>query len=118
MRRPTMEGPFERREDGPWWARVTLWVLTRYGLPTVLAIAMAGLLIWFSVGDVKAIRSDVSGTRSEVAASRSALQQHNDQMLNDARSTRELHEMEIRILQAMCYNAAKSDAARTACSGK
>lgn len=105
-----LAGPFERREDGPWWVRLTLWVIVKYGLLTVAVVALGSLFVYLSVGDVKAIRVDVAGTRID-------LQQHNTKMTTDAETTREQLEKLIRINQAMCYNAAKSDAARNACAG-
>lgn len=109
--------PMERREDGPWWVRVTLWVLVKYGLPTVAAIGLSALFVYLAVGDVAAIRANVAGTRQDVSGARADLQQHNTQMTADAATTREQLEKLIRINQAMCYNAARSDAARNACAG-
>lgn len=105
-----LTGPFERREDGPWWARVMLWFLMHYGLPTLAAVALAVLFVYLSVGDVKAIRMEVAGTKA-------ALTSHNQQMVTDAATLRGLQETQLRVLQAMCYNAAKSDAARNSCAG-
>lgn len=107
---PLSDRPFERREDGPWFARVILWALVKYGLPTVAAVCLAALFVYLAVGDVKAIRLDVAGTRTD-------LQQHNGQMTTDAATMSEKLDKLIRVTQASCYNAAKSDAARNACAG-
>ena len=114
MTLPTMSpltGPFERREDGPWWARVTLWFLMHYGLPTLVAVALALLFVYLSVGDVKAIRLEVVGTKQ-------ALTTHNIQMVNDASVAKDLAEKQLRVMQAMCYNSAKDAAERGACAGR
>lgn len=107
---PTLTGPFERREDGPWWARVMLWFLMHYGMPSLIAVLLGGLFIYMAMGDVQAIRKDVNETKT-------AQRTHNEQMVKDSATMQSQMEVQLRVLQAMCYNAAKSDAARNACAG-
>ena len=102
----------------PWYWRAGAWALDRFGFPMIVALALGGLFIWLSVGDVKAIRADVTDTKQSVQHADETLRQHNQQMVDDAKALRDEVDAEIRILQAMCYNAAKSDAARLACAGK
>lgn len=109
---PRLDDEPRRRlgERGPWWLEAAMDFIGRFGLPVAVSICLGGVMVWIFVGYVKVMAADVAATRV-------ALQQHNEQMVKDAADAHEQQSVMIRITQAMCYNAAKSDAARNACAG-
>lgn len=114
---PRVEEDEPRRrlgERGPWWVEAAMEFIGRFGLPTVIALALGGTMVWIFTGYVKAMAADVAATRV-------ALDTHQTQMVNEAAAAAASREREIRILELICQMAAeakKSDVMKLACGGK
>lgn len=110
-----MHAPNEDRESNgnnalagsPWWVRA-VWLL---GAPSVIAI---GLTWWMtSTADAKLARIDHGVSTAAVEAT-----SHDDRVRTNFQRLETSQAETLRILTAVCVNAAKDEAARNRCLGR